>query len=119
LYFAWVVPYAALVVVIGLLYTRFLRRLPRGVSVRFVIAGGIFVCGALGMELISERMIEQLGYDYRSLPMELEYLVEETMEMFGAAYFLTALLRYVELGGEPLVLAVTMPDAVAVGARDP
>jgi hypothetical protein len=119
LYFAWVVPYAALVLATALLYTRFLLRIPREVAVRFVIAGIIFVGGAVGMELIAGRLIELTGYDYRSLPMELEYLVEETMEMVGAAYFLTALLRYVELGGGPLLLAVALPDAVARGARDP
>jgi hypothetical protein len=111
LYFTWVVPYAALVLATGLLYTRFLLRLPRAVAVRFVIAGVIFVGGALGMELIAGWMTELTGYNYRSLLMELEYLVEETMEMLGVAYFVAALLRYVELGGGPLLLAVAMPDA--------
>jgi hypothetical protein len=83
-----------------------------------VIAAVLFVGGAVGMELIAGRMIEAIGYNYRSLPMELEYLVDETMEMLGASYFLTALLRYVELGGDPLLLAVVVPDAGALGARD-
>jgi hypothetical protein len=33
------------------------------------------------------------------------------MEMLGAAYFLTAMLGYIELGGEPLQLTLTLPDS--------
>jgi len=108
LYFAWVVPYAALVFSVGLLYVRFLLRIPRDVAVRFVIAAAIYVGGALGMELIAGRMAG--SYGERSLPMEVEYLVEESLEMLGAAYFITALLRYVERGGGPLRLLADMPD---------
>jgi hypothetical protein len=65
----------------------------------------------MGMEMVAGHMVDAHGYSERSLPMELEYLVEESMEMLGAIYFLTALLRHVELRGAPLVFVVSMPDA--------
>ena len=74
---------------------------------------------ALGLALVAGYMVETRGYGERSLPMEIEYLVEETMEMVGAAYFLTAMLRYIELGGQPLQLTVTMPDSTEPRHGDP
>ena len=111
LYYAWVIPYTGLVVMVILLYARFLLRLPRGIAIRFVVAGAVYVGGALGLEMFAGYLVETRGYSETSFPLEVEYLVEETMEMLGAAYFLTALLRYIELGGQPLQLTVSMPDA--------
>jgi hypothetical protein len=120
LYYAWVIPYAGLVVMVVLIYARFLLRLPRGIAIRFVIAGAVYVGGALGLEMVAGYMGETQAYSKRAFPTwlfraqwEVEYLVEETMEMLGAAYFLVALLRYIELGGEPLQVTVTIPDATA------
>lgn len=115
LFFAWVVPYSALVAGIVVVYIRFLFRLPRQIAIRFVIAGAIYVGGAAGLELLAGWMVDTLGYADRSFPMEVEYLVEETMEMAGVAYFLTAVLRYVELEGEPLRLSVAVPNVRPLG----
>jgi len=112
LHFAWVVPYTALVVTVAALYTPFLLRLPRETAIRLVIAGAVYVGGAIGMEMVAGKMEESHGYAGRALPMETEYLVEESMEMLGAIYFLTALLRHVERRGEPVVLVASLPDAL-------
>ena len=119
LYYAWVIPYSGLVVFVALVYARFLLRLPRGIAARFIVAGAVYVGGAVGLEMVAGYMVETRGYAERSLPMEIEYLVEETMEMLGAAYFLTALLRYMELGGESLQVSVTTPDKAAPHAPFP
>ena len=119
LYYAWVVPYSGLALVVVLLYARFLLRLPRAIAIQFVVAGAVYVSGAVGLEMVAGYMVETRGYGERSLPMEIEYLVEETMEMVGAAYFLTAMLRYIELGGQPLQLTVTMPDPTEPRHGDP
>ena len=60
------------------------------------------------MELLEAALLTANDYDYRSLSMELAYLVEEMTEMFGVIYFLTALLHYVELRGEPLRVGVSV-----------
>jgi hypothetical protein len=119
LYYAWIIPYAGLVLAVVVLYARFLLRLPRQAAVRFVIAGAIYVGGAVGMEMVAGYLVQSRGYSEQSLPLEIEYLVEETMEMLGAAYFLTALLRYIELCGQPLELAVAIPNSPAPRSRKP
>lgn len=111
LYYAWVIPYTGLVLVVALLYVRFLFRLPREIGIRFVIAGAVYVGGALGLEMLAGYLVETRGYSECSFPLEIEYLVEETMEMLGAAYFVTSMLRYIELGGQPLQLTLTMPGS--------
>ena len=111
LYYAWVIPYAGLALAVVLLYSRFLLRLPRGIAIRFVIAGAVYVGGALGLEMFAGYLVKTRGYSETSFPLEVEYLVEETMEMLGAAYFLTAMLRYIELGGQPLQLTLTVPES--------
>ena len=49
----WVIFYAVFVVIFVLAYLRFLADLPRKTRNLFLVAGAIFVGGALGMELIS------------------------------------------------------------------
>jgi hypothetical protein len=90
--FAWVVPGALFVLVLGLIYLRFLLDMPRGRAALFVIAGGLYVCGAIGMEM--------LGGDYAFENGTIEtarYLlltsVEETMEMGGLLLFAYVLMR--------------------------
>ena len=101
----WVIPYVVAGAIVALLYTRFLLRLPRAVGIRIVAAGTIFVAGAAGVELIGSAMLRENDYDHGTLPMKLLFLAEETLEMLGVAYFIAALLRYVELGGGPLRVA--------------
>ena len=98
----WVVPYLVAGAIVALLYARFLLRLPRVIGIRIVAAGSIFVAGAAGIELIGSGMLRDNDYDHGTLAMKLLFLVEETLEMLGVAYFIAALLRYFELGGSPL-----------------
>jgi hypothetical protein len=105
LHLDWVVPYVGAGAIVALLYARFLMRLPRVIGFRIVAAGTIFVAGAAGIELIGSAVLRDNDYDHGTLPMKLLFLVEETLEMLGVAYFLAALLRYVELGGSPLRVA--------------
>jgi hypothetical protein len=51
LHFSWVIPAAVIVAVVGALFVPFLRALPVASRRRFVVAGVIYVGGALGMEL--------------------------------------------------------------------
>lgn len=90
LYFDWVIPAAAVVLLIGILYLPFLRALDPALRRRFVIAGAIYVGGALGMELPLGWWTEQHGDD--NIVYVLIDLVEETMELAGTSVFLAALM---------------------------
>lgn len=105
LYFAWVMPYGLALVVAAVLYIRLLRSLPREFSIRFVMAGIIYLCGALGGEMLT-------GW-YASLHGEetLFYAIwttgEELLEMLGLTLFVYALLLYLERECNPFCIRVS------------
>jgi hypothetical protein len=92
LHFSWVVPAAAVVLVVGAAYVPFLRRLPRPMRLRFLLAGAIYVGGAVGMELPLGWWTVHHGTD--NLGYALIDAVEESMEMLGLNLFLLALLDH-------------------------
>ncbi len=92
LYFLWVVPYGVATVVIGLAYLKFVWALPKRTRLHFIMAGVIFLTGALGVEMLGAREADLYGYDtviYCFL-----YSVEEMLEMLGVVLFIYALLSY-------------------------
>lgn len=91
-YFSWVVPAAVVVAVFAAAYRRFLAHLPRDTRNRFLLSGGIYVTGALVMELPLGYWAERAGSD--NLVYGLIDFVEESMEMLGVNLFLLALLGH-------------------------
>jgi hypothetical protein len=89
--FAWVLPGALFVLTIGLAFLRFVLALPRASARLFAIAGGIYVGGALGVEVLGAALSRLTG---RSSPAYLSVAtLEEALEMAGMALFGYALLR--------------------------
>jgi hypothetical protein len=110
LYFAWVVPYGVAAILIGLLYLRFLFRLPRLTRNRMIVAGCVYVGGAVGLELVGGAYLEIL-HDQHNLPYELLTTVEESLEMAGMILLLRALLKH--FGGETEVIRSVKALSVA------
>ena len=80
-------------------FVPFLARLPRRTACGMVIAGMIFVGGALGLEMIGGAWIgkhTRNNWTYSTL-----LVIEETLEMVGIVVFLDVVLAYTEreLGG--------------------
>lgn len=92
LYFSWVVPAGILVLLLGIAYLPFLKHLPAQTRRRFVLAGVIYVGGALFLELPLGFWAERVGRD--NVVYGLIDWVEETMEIFGATLFLLSLLSH-------------------------
>jgi hypothetical protein len=108
LYFSWVVPAGVIVLLLGLAYLPFLRHLPQKTRRRFVVAGLLYVGGALVMELPLGLWVERVGRDH--LGYALIDWVEETLEIFGATLFLLSLLGHLrEHHGELRVAAQDAP----------
>jgi hypothetical protein len=93
LFYAWVIPYALGLVVLGLVYFKFFASLPRKTLILFGIAFLIFVSGAIGMELLGGPIDWQYGRD--SPPYALVSTIEEVLEMSGVVIFIYALLAYI------------------------
>lgn len=91
-YFSWVVPAGLFVLALGLAYLPFLRHLPTHTRRRFLLAGTIYVGGALVLELPLGYWAERAGRD--NLIYGLLDWVEESMELGGLSLFLIALLGY-------------------------
>ncbi|MEG4483795.1 hypothetical protein [Microcoleus sp. D2_18a_B4] len=92
-YFIWVIPGAIFVGVTGLTYLKFLRHLPRKTRNFFLLAGSIYVGGALGMEMVCGYYADAVGQ--RNLIYGLMASVEEILEMVGVIVFIYALLSYI------------------------
>ena len=110
--YSWEEPYAIFVGVVGLLYLRFLFQLPRRIALWFILAGTIYVTGALGFEYLGQRYVERFhsemtaGYDTLSA-------IEETLEMVGAIVFIAVLQSYRVLQQRRSVTE-TSPERVVV-----
>lgn len=91
LYFAWVVPAMVVIAAGAIVFPRFLRRLPRRTASALVLAGAVYLAGAVGMELVGGRYFEMHGKD---LTYAVLNTIEETLEFVGVILFITALLDY-------------------------
>lgn len=90
LYFAWVIPGALFTLAVALASLRLLIALDARTRALFLLAGVVFVGGAIGMELIAGVVVEASGPE--SVGHMIEQGIEETMEMSGSILFLYALL---------------------------
>lgn len=94
LFFAWVVPYAILMLVFALSYAKFVFSLPRRTMLLFIFSGTLFLTGAFGFEVFSARQADIEGFD--TVAYHVLYTFEELCEMIGIATFCYALLSYIK-----------------------
>jgi hypothetical protein len=92
LYNAWIIPGFAIVALVGLIYMRFLASLPRSTRVGFILAGFIYIAGALGIEALDGKYLEAHGNDFIY---KLSTILEEGLEMSGLILFNYYLLLYI------------------------
>ena len=100
LYFAWVVPYGILLVLFAASYFKFVFALPQRTMILFIVAGVLFISGAVGIEVFSAREADLNDTD--TLLYSVLYTVEELCEMIGIVIFCYALLRHIEDQGVPV-----------------
>jgi hypothetical protein len=110
-HYGWVLPYGLLIAVIGFAYARFLVELPRRTALLFVLAGVLYVGGAIGFETLSGAVSSEYGNSnvtYVALQ-----TIEEVLEMFGAILFLYALADYVERRFTSFILCLAREPVLA------
>lgn len=101
-YFTWVIPGSLIAAAIALALVPFLRSLPRQTALRFVVAGAIYLGGALGVEMGNGWYFERHGGANRSYAVLAA--IEEVLEMVGAIAFLRALLLHLGRTAETVQL---------------
>lgn len=103
-YYAWVIPYGGLVILMGGIYMRFVLSLPRKTGLLFILAGAVFLTGAIGGEFIGGFWYESYGVD--NIAYAIITMFEESFEMIGIVIFIYGLLQYLktELGEVSLTI---------------
>lgn len=99
LYFTWIVPFAFLVAIFLLSYSKFVFHLPVATRKLFVAACAIYIGGAIGMELPGGYLFTTTGME--SVPYLIVATLEESLEMLGIVVFIHGLISYIKtyLGG--------------------
>lgn len=101
LYFAWVAPATVVVLVLGIVFLRFVLALPATIRTLAIAAAAVYVTGALGFESLGGWVIDtEGGSDTRSYV--LLYVIEETLELVGVALLGYAIARFLQEHQEPL-----------------
>ncbi|MBA3821231.1 MAG: hypothetical protein H0X17_20270 [Deltaproteobacteria bacterium] len=94
LYFDWVIPAVAILGVLALGFLPFVRALTPATRRRLIVAGVIYVGGAVAMELPLGWWTERAGPE--SFGYALIDWVEETLELVGASLALLAFVKHRE-----------------------
>jgi len=113
LYFLWVVPYGIATAIVGLIYLRFVLNLPKPTRTLFVVAGVIFLTGAVGIEMLSAREVDR--HSVYTITYCLLYTFEELFEMLGIVLFIYALLSYIVQETGRLSIIVELPGGATSG----
>ena len=90
-HYVWVIPAAVGLLLLGIVYARFLWHLQARWKGLFAISAALYVGGALGVEMVGGWYASKFT---KSFTYELISTVEETLEMAGAAFFIYSLLDY-------------------------
>lgn len=99
-HYGWVIPYVVLMAVAGVIFILFLRQLPHTTCRALLVAGAVFVAGAVGLEVLGGYVAARHPDDTTLLLVEVFF--EETAEMVGVALFNRATLNYLaDLAGGP------------------
>lgn len=93
LYFTWVVPAFLLLIIFLLVFRKFVLSLPVKTKFMFIVAGFVYVTGALGMELVGGYLADSSGYN---TTYGIASSVEELLEMLGIVIFIHGLLSYLQ-----------------------
>ena len=94
IYFGWVIPGTALVLVLALVFRGFVLHLPAATRRTFLTAATLYVVGALGGDVLFTGPYGAI-YGEQNLTYGLLATVEESLEMAGLIVFIWALLSYV------------------------
>ena len=93
-HFAWVIPGAAFVFICLLAFTQFLSNLPTRTRRLFLLAGSLYISGALGMEMIGGYYSSLINGE-NNIIYAIIVTIEESLEMLGIAVFIYSLLHYI------------------------
>ncbi len=117
LLWAWVLLAAPLVLIFAVAYLPFLFSLPRTTRNGFLLAGALYVGGAIVVEMVGSYLFTLGGLE--SLAYQLSATVEEGLEMAGLLVLIATLGRHAASRGTPSPGAgIGVRDGVATSAAE-
>jgi hypothetical protein len=102
LHFAWVIPGALTVLILAAYFYRFFNTLPKRTRLLFYISAGVYLLGAVGLEMVGGKLATSVGKGAVSYIVTTQ--IEEILEMTGVLIFEYAILGY--LKSNPLSVSV-------------
>lgn len=103
--YAWVAPAAVVAALVGLVFLPFLLRLPSRTRWGLVLAGAVYVTGALGFEALGSLQVAANGRNnmlYQTL-----VAFEEVMEMMGVVLLIHVLLVHLRAYASEIRIVIT------------
>ncbi|MDN5849166.1 MAG: hypothetical protein L0H63_05935 [Nitrococcus sp.] len=107
-YFAWVLPAMVLCAILAIIYLPLVRSLPAQFRWGVVLAGAIYLAGAIGMELIGGAIADSYGLP--NFAYFLSTTIEETLELLGIVGFIHVLIWQVSQPSAETASAVEPPS---------
>ncbi len=108
--FPWVIVGILAVIIVFIIYWKFLLSLPRKQRRLFLLAASLYVGGAIGMEMIGGLVLGSSshldGYQNNILYI-LSISVEEILEMLGVLLFIYSLLKYISSLLEQITITIS------------
>lgn len=110
LYYGWVIVAAATIGMLAVLYWRFVFALPRSTRTRFIVAGGLYLAGEMGMEMVGGSIMDGSG---ATLAYALSTSVEEFLAMMGVLVAFGSLLGEARSVARPVSIEIAAPEGAA------
>ena len=108
-HFAWVIPYGIGTALLTVYLVPWFRRNDARTQYLFAASAALFICGALGMEMINGRSASISGTT--GLPYQLTTMLEEALEMSGLILFIYSLMELIQRKAG-LTASLVIPSAV-------
>jgi hypothetical protein len=102
----WLLAAIPFTIIVFLVFVQFLWNLPRATMILFIIGGGLYVAGAVGVEDLAGHYLGNPGAS-ETFTYQIMITVEEGLEMLGIVVFLYGLMTYMAMHGLGLDIALT------------
>ncbi|HWM34669.1 MAG TPA: hypothetical protein VNR36_10570 [Pseudolysinimonas sp.] len=109
--YQWLLLGVPIAIVVGLFVLWLARRLDKSLRWALIIAGVVYLAGAVGGEVIGGvlKKTDAFSGDALIVVYDIEVLIEEGLEILGAILAFRAVLRYLRISNGPEGLAFSLP----------
>ena len=112
LFFAWIIPYGVLAMVLAGVYGRFVLQMPVRIRNGLLLAATLFLAGAVGFEMLAGLLFEYSEMN-KTAAYNMIATIAESLEFAGMIVFIHTLLNYIENVQRNILLQIGTYDPLA------